>query len=666
MEKLLNTIFVCGFLSAFPMFSFADSKAKLEKQYNDAVVLADVNPDSAVKILSNLSKKKNLRIKYLSKALLAQIYRKEGNLKKAKKYVSDCHDSAFLNKSKETDCGTGFLRAYLELSLIEIEEGNTNSGLRKLAYSENKCSGYGKVLTLVKFGEALIILNKTEDALAYLEKAKTLCSKQIAQIKKLVAGQAKEKNTDLKEWEQLSEEIFELQMDLRISLIKLNLGAQYARYVSMRANLQRAMRLKNKKLKEKYLKRAEFLSDKMIEEDIATIYGSSARYYKGKCALVRGDYSKASKQFKSIIKKPRELYASEAMLELGKLELEQNFDSKASEKYYRKALQTLRQARENQDALELFTSLPPEVQEAAKPKKKSITYTKYSRMVYNTPSDMEILNRQTAPWLLSSMEREALFQIGWLCFINGKYEEAKRLWSQISNIDADLAILGSKGIPNCLWRLNAAATVKRMVFPEEELKHIKNKQNRLLCSYAELNYLLERFEDSKKLYEQILNNPKSSDKEKAIACIGIGNYYDLTGKSESRKERLKKADYYKKAIALGGKTEIAGNAMVRLGCFYQASTKTMDKASKCFERYIRSFKGGRYEEKALYRLGLLLAMQRKKGKVQKIISKLSSKYPGSGYLLDLNEMKDYDAYLKKKHQVVNVDKDKNKKGNGKK
>jgi tetratricopeptide (TPR) repeat protein len=646
----MNRNSICAFFSALILVVFFTStvfsaEGKFEDEYREAI---EAEADVAIKTLSKLARqKKNLRVKYLSKAELSKIYLEQEEYQKARKCVADCGDFSYLNKAKETDCGTAYLKCYLALALLEAKDKNVHEALRMLSYAENKTSGFDKALTLTKYGEVLTVLDKPEEAVGYLKKAEEFCSKHLAEARKLSAGQAKEESSDLAAWNALFDQIFEAKYELRIALTAKEFGHEYARYVKLRILYDRGLKQKSARRKKKYFVRASKVCDEIIKIEPDSIYGQAAKFYHAKCAIEMGDYKNAVKELKKFVKeKPDGLYRGEAMMLLGKIELEQNWDAKASEKYYVQALNWFRQIRAVRDATELYAQLPQKVQEAAKPKIKPVTYDIWHRMVYNSPSDMALVNRQTAPWYVSSQEKECLFMTGFFLFMNGKYPEAKKSWEQIGNLDADIAILQAKNIPNALARLISACEQNRMVLPPEERKYLKGKKNKLCCAYAELNYLLERFETAKKFYEQILNNPKSSDTEKAIAYIGLGNYVDMTCQTKGTKERQRKAEYFEKAIKLGGKTEVAGDAIIRLGCYFQASTETNKLSKRYFKQYLKKFPNKRYTGKAMFRLALFNLENGNMSKVKILLNKLNKL-----------EYSDYEKHLTKLMQNTKIKKE---------
>jgi len=210
---------------------------------------------------------------------------------------------------------------------------------------------------------------------------------------------------------------------------------------------------------------------------------------------------------------------------------------------------------------------------------------------------------------------------GFFLFIDGQFDKARECFLQVKTINKDLASLDAKHIPNALWRLESACNVGYMAFAPEEKKHLKGK-NRLICSYAELNYLLEKFETARYFYRQMLESPKSDDPEKALALIGIA----CCGKRSKESEKM-----LNDAVNLGARTPLAGNAMICLASYYHADAKTSGEAVKLFTRYLSLFPEGRYRDKALFRLGYECEVKGRENEALEYLAKLKGESADSGY-----------------------------------
>ena len=534
---------------------------------------------------------KNLREKYLAKSELAKYYIENDDLKSAEKCVKDCADFDYLKSAKESNCGTAYLRCFLEAAKLEALQNNPREALRLLSIAESNTEGFDNVIVCMKYGEILTLLDDSARAKEYLDKAENVCKKYIDDSSKLVAGQAKAKASDLNEWLMTYSEISEARQELRLANIAKEFGKEYGRYVKMRSLYFR-----------KKFAKSEKVCDEIIKLEPSSIYGQAAAYFKALCVL-NNPVEKKEKRVNNALKmlgdfagkNPSGLYAGEALMELGKIELEENWDAKKSAEYYRKALDFFRNMREKEDAKELYAVLPEKVKDAATPKTKPVSYDKWYRMKYNSPSDMAIENQFTAPWFVSEKEKECLFMTGFFLFMDNKFDEAKKCWSSVGDLDADLAILGAKNIPNVLWRLEAACNIGYVVFSPDEKKYLKDKKNKIQSAYAELNYMLERFDTAQKYYNEIIKNQQSTDIEKGIAYVGIGNCYEQQIKKKEAEE------CFTEALSLVGKTPIYGSCIFRLGRSWNGrSDNGFENANKYYEEYLKKNPDGRFAEQAEY------------------------------------------------------------------
>jgi tetratricopeptide (TPR) repeat protein len=254
------------------------------------------------------------------------------------------------------------------------------------------------------------------------------------------------------------------------------------------------------------------------------------------------------------------------------------------------------------DATELYAQLPQKVQEAAKPKIKPVTYDIWHRMVYNSPSDMALVNRQTAPWYVSSQEKECLFMTGFFLFMNGKYPEAKKHFDQVANIDADIAIFQAKDIPNVLMRLQGACKQGYLVATPEEMKIFKGK-NKLRIMFADLEFILSKFEEAEKLYREVAEEAKLKPEARVTALVGVANCLRMLDYN------TKAAVYYRKALKVKGvkRCQAEAGALYSYGFLLhqEANPESQKEGLKLLERCYRKYPDTGYGESALFHLVLI-------------------------------------------------------------
>lgn len=586
-----------------------------------------------------------------ARAMLAGHYRDDGDLKKAKELVKDYNEIGKLKNEGRQDTSTAWLKCYLEYAHIEALSGKASEGLKLLSYAEGRSESIDSALIDIKYGEILAsdILNQPEKSAEYYKKANVVCDAEIKKLTELSAGQAKaDVAQPIAEWRKLKAHIKELVTGLEGKLLGKEYGSGYGDYY-MTLTLMQLGRYEN----------AQKYAAKLAKENPKSIYGEAGKYYYACCTLKIPESRKSSrldagleegiKELKAFIKEnPTGLYRGEAMMALGKIEIEENWDIQASSRFYSDALKYFREARDKKNALGLY-AVPDKVKTVSKPAGPITSLDKWNRTVRRTPGAKEIITPETAPWYLSESEREALFMVGFFLFIEGKFPEAKEAWKDLKQIDSNIAALDAKNYPNAMNRLKSACDWGYIVFPIDEKRYLKGK-NELRLAYAELNYVLEKFDDSRKFYKHILNDSKSTEPEKAIAYIGLGIYSDMTIHPKSKEERVQEAEaYFGRAIELGKRTPIYGNALIRMGCYMKASTETSELGDKYFHEYLKNFPKGRYADKARFKLASSYIIHGKKTEAEKYIADIRTSSPNSEYLkaIDglektINEMKNKD------------------------
>ena len=251
----------------------------------------------------------------------------------------------------------------------------------------------------------------------------------------------------------------------------------------------------------------------------------------------------------------------------------------------------------------------------------------------------EVVNRLTAPWYVSENERECLFTCGFLCYVNGDYEGAKKHFEQVREVDANVAKLVGLNWPNVYWRLISACNVKRMIFPAEDKRHLKGR-NKLRCAYAELNYLCEKFLKAKALFQEMRDDPKSSKTEQAMALIGIARCIDMIKNEKSTKKS--QIAYLSKAFKLARGKSVAGTALFLIGRVYATfgGGERYKKSLKYIELYLKRFPEGVYAKEAKFRQMELYLLMGKTAKAKALFKKYDykRKHPKSGFTLELSRM----------------------------
>ncbi|MFZ2656393.1 MAG: hypothetical protein WAX69_15790 [Victivallales bacterium] len=628
-------------LTAIVSSVYSEDKTSPEQSLLESEKL--INSDKThAKGIADLSKfvreKKDSDEKFEAKALLSKIYREEKKLDKAVGIVSDCTEFEKVSINSSFKYKSCYLMAFLEAAHCKaLDKNEKHSSVREafkmLDYAVNNTEGIDNARSNYKYGAVLFDLGEFRKSDTYLKKALDVgnaCSDE----KQEIASTGDNKiPADGLPWQKLKRQIDELLFLVSMELLREDFGEGYALYVKMRTYYDR---------KDFY---KAFSDARKLKEDFSgEVYGEAGRFYWCRM-LLENDFGGElrdknlpcgmKEMHKFIEDKPDGLYRGEALMELGRVELEKNWDSDKSSEYYTKALEWFRTVRERKDVAELY-AVPENISKISAPQKPISGLDEWFRIVYREPSPKEIVNIKTAPWYMDEMEKECLFMMGFFLLMENQPDKAKECFSQVKGISKELTALDSKGIPNILWRLESACNIGYMVFPPEEKKYLKGK-NKLICFYAELNYLLEKFDVAKEFYRKILDDPKSKEQEKAIAWLGLGICCDMT-RGVAKEDSVKEEEYFKNALKLAGTTPIAGAILMRLGFFYQANSLTAEKSIDCYKNYLKSHSGGRYEEKALFRLSYACLKSNKRDEGEKVFSQLEERYSKSCYLPRLKEL----------------------------
>lgn len=514
-----------------------------------------------------------------------------------------------------------------------------------LSYAESHTKGLDHAATLAILGEVLRRIGIGESDTSKLRAAEMKLKDALDYGNKWFTPRRDSKISEYVypagygEWTKLKARLDRLLFSLSIDLLAGEYGRGYADYVAMRTHFD----------KERWWL-AYPLAEKLAEENPDTALGEAGRYYDCRMLLINNqaeEYRDKSARegveatIEFIESKPYGLYRGEAMMELGKYFLEYKRDVRNAAVWYDKALAWFREVRERDDAVDLY-ALSGKLAAVAAVKGPLERLDEWRMTIRREIDPKEVVNRKTAPWLVSANEKECLFTCGFLKFVNGDYDGAKRYFERVKDVDTNVARLVGQKWPNVYWRLISACNVKRMVFPGKDKKSLKG-DNKLRCAYAELNYICEKFKKSKKLFQEMLDDPKSSKTERALALLGVIQCMDHTMKSENARNAKKKMfALYGKVLKLAGKKQVAATAYFNLGCLWMTVgwKHRCEKAIACFKKYIKLRPNGVFAKEAKFRLVQACLIKGDYAKARALYKKFEfkRKYPKSGFTRALARM----------------------------
>ena len=139
---------------------------------------------------------------------------------------------------------------------------------------------------------------------------------------------------------------------------------------------------------------------------------------------------------KFVKQQPGGLYRGEALMLLGKISLEIEWNTKDAGKYYSQALEYFRKTREKRDAVSLHAAMNDDLKA---PTQKLTTLNQWKRIVYYDEDPLKLYNTANAPvWYMDDKEKNCLFVLGLIKFSNGKFEEAAELRDKTKSLDGDV------------------------------------------------------------------------------------------------------------------------------------------------------------------------------------------------------------------------------------
>ena len=539
--------------------------------------------------------------------------RRNSEYSQAEKLLKKYSSPARFDSLKTTE-KIEFLRGLLELAHVKALQDDISGSLALLNWAEGRSDEYQRSIACVKYAEILLDLGEFERAQGYLKNADEIIRKRVANEDTGIAiGQGSETADTGAVWRGLRDQSDALKADIEAEAMKKKFGATYGNYVKLR----RLQNLVKRSKTPRYLKEAQRVADEIIETDPASQFAAAAGYLKGEILASRLKENSPKKEIKEVKdylnqfvkQQPDGLYRGEALMLLGKISLEIEWNAKEAEKYYSQALAWFRKAREKRDALSLYAAMNDDLKKQSTPTQKPTTLNQWKRIVYHDEDPLKLYNTANAPvWYVDDKEKECIYPLGFLSFANGDYDKAWQYWSEIIKLDSDQRRMDSVNFPNIIMRLRIACMQKRMFFNEKQ-RNLFSNDNKLRILLGELLFLEEKFSFSKNIFLSIVNDPKSSDMDKAAAYIVLGNYIAMSGKDvHSKKDRLAILNkYYIKALKLARKTALQEIALKNCGFYLSASSETYLLALPYFKEYIRIFPDSLDIENIIFKLGFLSA-----------------------------------------------------------
>ncbi len=573
--------------------------------------------------------------------------RQAGEAAKAEKLLKDYESPAGFESLNSTD-KIRFLRGLLELAHLKAMRDDTTGALSLLNWAESRTDDYQRSIACIKYGEILLDMGEFERAGAYLKNADEIINKRVTTADTGAAiGQGGQQVDTGAAWRELRDQSDVLKAEVEAEEMKVKFGATYGSYVKLR-RLQQLVKRSNTP---RYRKEALKVADEIIETDPASQFAAAAGYLKGEIMASRLTEQSPKKAIadtktyldKFVKERPDGLYRGEALMLLGKISLEIEWNAKEAEKYYTQALTYFRKAREKRDALSLYAAINDDLKNQSQPTQKPTSLDQWKRTIYHDEDPLKLYNIGNAPlWYIDDKEKNCLLYVGLLKFLYADFKEAEKLFTEAGNLDNNILSLNAEGFPNLLMRLKIACGQQFMVTDQVEQKGLSD-QERLYVMMGELFYMEERFEQALSHW-QMVQKSKINNTCRAIAMLGEGDCLRMLGGDRKYAVALYEKVWRDKELS---KTPVKARAQYNTAWIVlQDDGDGRTLANKCFEQCARDNPNSKYAEASMFYL-ILNNLHDDPKYANKYFEEYQKKYPAGIYLdrikLKINEQRERKA-----------------------
>lgn len=504
-----------------------------------------------------------------------------------------------------------FLRGLLELAHIRALQDDVSGALSLLNWAEGLQDPFQRSLSCVKYAEILLDLGEFERADGYLKNVDELIQSRASSTQDGAAiGQGGTVADTGAVWRELRDEADALKAEVEAEAMKQKFGATYGSYVKLR----RLQVLVRRSKRPRYQKEALRVADEIIETDPASQFAAAAGYLKGDLLAARLSEKSDKKQIKEVkdylegfVKsQPDGLYRGEALMLLGKISLEIEWDAKDAEKFYKQALDWFRKAREKRDALSLYAPVNDDLKTQILPTQRPTTLNQWKRIVYHDEDPLKLYNTANAPvWYIDDKEKNCLLNLGLLYFVNKKFTEADKCWQGACELDDNIMALESAKMPSMLKRLQISCRQKFLVTDEVDQAGITASE-KLKITLIEMYFLAEHFDEAMLLWRALHTRSDATSAAKAIALMGEADCMRMSDFADCRRA----PNYYRLVIQDKemAKTSATSRALYNLAWVtLQQGPKMQETATKMFEDCITQNPKSKYAEASLFYLALIHA-----------------------------------------------------------
>ena len=398
-------------------------------KYCVAFIILLVTPFIVIMAEEELSKSKISELtvrdknkEYAAVWQLAAYYRGNNDLKSAEELLKKYTSPIGFEKIPQKD-SVDYLKCLLETAHLRALKDDVPGALALLSWAEGRNNDFQRAVSCLKYAEILLDLGEFERADAYLKNVREITVKNIKEENTAGAalGQGGETLDTDAAWRELQDKSVILSYEIEAEQLKEKFGASYSLYVKLRRMQNTVKRLKVPR----YQKEALKLADEIIATDPASQFAAAAGYLKGEILEDKLTDKSSAEEIKTVkdylgkfVKtQPDGLYHGEALMLLGKISLEIEWNAKDAEKYYSQALDYFQKSREKRDAMSLYAAMSDDLKKQTAPVQKPATLNQWKRIEYHDEDPLKLYNTANAPvWYVSDKEKNCIFALGFIAF----------------------------------------------------------------------------------------------------------------------------------------------------------------------------------------------------------------------------------------------------------
>ena len=514
-----------------------------------------------------------------------------------------------------------FLRGLLELAHIRALKDDVPGSLTLLNWAEGRKDPYQRAIACVKYAEILLDLDEFERANAYLKNADEIISKRATEEESGAAiGQGGAVADTGAIWRDLRDDASALKAEIEAETLKKKFGASYGNYVKLR----RLQVLLKRSRTPRYQKEAMRLADELIETDPASQFAAAAGYLKGEILASRLKENSPKKEIKEVKdylekfvrQQPDGLYRGEALMLLGKISLEIEWNAKDAEKYYSQALDWFRKAREKRDAVSLYAAMNDDLKKQSAPTQKPTALNQWKNIVYYDQDPLKLYNTVSSPpWYINDKEKDCCLWLGFIALSDGNAEQAKAYWSKVQFLDESSGS-ESAPYPDLMKRLMSACRFNMFILSAEELASVKDRNMKLRLNFASMYYMMGRLEEADAFFSAIFR--ETDDYEiKALCMLCRGGIADI--KPGNKKTALQTFEWIVKQKRLKNSIHY-GSGIYQYANTLMGVPDGFNKALPLYREYLKNFRNKNrwdYYRDAGYKEICCLILQKKFGEAER-------------------------------------------------